>query len=47
MQSKGTAGGYNILHKSENIYFVIEGEGKIKVSQTGVNTYIGNPMLLY
>ena len=43
MQSKGTAGGYNILHKSENIYFVIEGEGKIKVSQTGVNTIYWKP----
>ena len=43
MQSKGTAGGYNILHKSDNIYFVKEGESKIKVSNTGVNTIYWNP----
>lgn len=43
MQSKGTAAGYNALHESDNIYFVKEGVGEIKVSKTGVNIICWNP----
>ena len=43
MQSKGTAAGYNILHKSDNIYFVKEGKGEIIVSTTGVNIIYWTP----